>query len=56
MGVNLKGNGKGTKQTLEMNHQSAIRSMEQVNGLSAEQLMAGFRARQSSPAYQEMMV
>ncbi|KAJ7727845.1 P-loop containing nucleoside triphosphate hydrolase protein [Mycena maculata] len=50
-----KANGKGVKQFSEVKATSAPRSAAQMNELASEQIVAGFRARQASPAYQEML-
>ncbi|KAJ7110080.1 P-loop containing nucleoside triphosphate hydrolase protein [Mycena epipterygia] len=52
----LKANGKGTKYPSEVKASSAPRTLAQANELASEQIAAGFRARQTSPAYQEMLV
>ncbi|KAJ7181792.1 P-loop containing nucleoside triphosphate hydrolase protein [Mycena crocata] len=50
-----KSNGKGAKRPAEVKHGSAPRTLAHVNELASEQIAAGFRARQASPAYQEML-
>ncbi|KAJ7786454.1 P-loop containing nucleoside triphosphate hydrolase protein [Mycena metata] len=51
-----KANGKAVKQFSEAKPSSMARPLVQVNDLASEQIAAGFRARQASPAYQEMLV
>ncbi|KAJ7925913.1 P-loop containing nucleoside triphosphate hydrolase protein [Mycena leptocephala] len=50
-----KSNGKGAKQSLDVKSSSTPRTLGHINDLAAEQIAAGFRARQASPAYQEML-
>ncbi|KAF7347727.1 putative helicase C15C4.05 [Mycena venus] len=52
----LKSNGKSVKQSSEVKSSSATRTSGHANDLASEQIAAGFRARQASPAYQEMLV
>ncbi|KAJ6604782.1 P-loop containing nucleoside triphosphate hydrolase protein [Mycena vulgaris] len=51
----LKFNGKGAKQSLEVKPSSTLRALTHVTELASDQIAAGFRARQASPAYQEML-
>ncbi|KAJ7446519.1 P-loop containing nucleoside triphosphate hydrolase protein [Mycena galericulata] len=51
----LKANGKGAKQYSEVKASSMPRAFAQANELASEQIAAGFRARQASTAYQEML-
>lgn len=53
--LNEKSNTKGSRPTLE-SRDSTYRTMPQVNEALSEQLASGFRARQASSAYQEMLV
>ncbi|KAJ7361605.1 P-loop containing nucleoside triphosphate hydrolase protein [Mycena albidolilacea] len=51
----LKSNGRSVKQALEAVSSSAPRTLTHGNDLASEQIAAGFRARQASSAYQEML-
>ncbi|KAJ6621236.1 P-loop containing nucleoside triphosphate hydrolase protein [Mycena sp. CBHHK59/15] len=52
----LKSNGKGGKQSSEVKSNPSLRPLVQSNESVSEQIAAGFRARQASNAYQEMLV
>ncbi|KAJ7631081.1 P-loop containing nucleoside triphosphate hydrolase protein [Roridomyces roridus] len=51
----VKANGKGSKHLPEAKATSIHRPAAHVTELASEQIAAGFRARQASPAYQEML-
>ncbi|KAJ6575250.1 P-loop containing nucleoside triphosphate hydrolase protein [Mycena capillaripes] len=50
-----KSNGKGPKQSSEVKSSSQHRAHGHGSDLASEQIAAGFRARQASSAYQEML-
>ncbi|KAJ7103397.1 P-loop containing nucleoside triphosphate hydrolase protein [Mycena belliarum] len=53
--VDVKANGKGSKLSSELRPSSTLRALPHVSELASEQIVSGFRARQASPAYQEML-
>ncbi|KAI0932374.1 hypothetical protein AcW2_001025 [Taiwanofungus camphoratus] len=55
LGLEGKSNNKNPRLIPELKDSAIARNMNQGTGLTPEQIIAGFRSRQASPSYQDML-